>query len=140
MAVLTVRRPSHNKRELLLQGKWLPVGTEIDTRDFPQVSNIPGKWAQLVRLGILHDAHLTDPELVREVAAQRDEFGSAQLVPSRMDSFVPIDRDLRGNPALDEEDIARLDKPIGLVCGDCGFQATSDHGLKIHVGRKHASN
>ena len=129
MAVLTVRRPSPGKRELVFQGKLLPVGASIDTRDFPAVSKMPGKWAQLVRLGILHDEHLSDAELAREVAAQRDQFGSAPLVESRMDHAVPI--------PLDEEDVARLDKPIGLQCGECGFQANSAHGLKIHAGRAH---
>ena len=134
MAVLTVRRPSPGKRELVFQGKLLPVGASIDTRDFPAVSKMPGKWAQLVRLGILHDEHLSDAELAREVAAQRDQFGSAPLVESRPDPVAPIGQ------FMDAEDHARLDKPIGLRCGDCGFQATSERGWKIHVGRKHASN
>ena len=137
MTILRVKSPSPGKRELLLDGRWLPVGVEIDTSDYPAVAQKPGKWAQLVRRGFFHDP-LAGSELAREVAAQRDEFGAAPLVPSRMDPSIPIDRDRAGRQALDEEDIARLDKPIGLVCGDCGFQATSAQGLKIHVGRKHA--
>jgi hypothetical protein len=131
MAVLTVRRPSPGKRELLFQGKHLPVGAEIDTRDFPRVSNLPGKWAQLVRLGIFYDDHLSDPELVREVNSQRDQFGSAPLVESRPEPVVPIGQH------MDAEDHARLDKPTGLQCGECGHQANSEHGLKVHVGRSH---
>ena len=142
MAELTVRRPSaaeseQGRRILLFQGKRLPVGSQIDTQDFPKVGKIPGKWAQLIRLGFFHDDHLTDPQLVREVQAQRDEYGSAPLVDSRPEPVVPIDRDALGHPALSAEDVARLEKPIALVCGDCGFQANSAHGLKIHIGRSH---
>jgi hypothetical protein len=129
MALLTVRRPSPGRRELLLQGKWVPVGTDIDTSEFPRVSRIPGKWAQLVRLGILEDRHFADPDLVREVDSQREQFGSAPLVETRMDPGIPV--------PLDAEDIARLEKPTVLQCGDCGFHATSQQGLKVHVSRKH---
>jgi hypothetical protein len=144
MAELTVRRPSaaeseQGRRILLFQGKRLPVGSRIDTNDFPRVGKIAGKWAQLIRLGFFHDDHLADPDLVREVAAQRDEFGSAPLVDSRPDPVMPIDRDALGNRALSAEDVARLEKPSTLACGDCTYQATSERGLKIHVGRKHAS-
>jgi hypothetical protein len=142
MAVLTVRRPSPSESRqgrsvLVFQGKHLPVGAQIDTADFPRVGKIKGKWAQLIRLGYFHDDHLTDPDLVREVAAQRDEYGSAPAVDSRPDPVVPIDRDALGNPVLSAEDHARLDKPIGLQCGECGFQATSAKGLKTHTTRKH---
>ena len=142
MAVLTVNRPSageseQGRRVLVFQGKRLPVGAQIDTSDFPRVGKIPGKWAQLIRLGFFSDAHLTDPELVREVNAQRDQFGSAPLVDSRPEHGVPIDRDALGNPALSAEDVARLDKPVGLQCGECGFQASSPSGLKTHQTRKH---
>ena len=128
MAVLKVRRPSPGKRELLLQGTWLPLGAEIDTGNFPQVSET--KWAQLIRQGIFDDDHLADPDLKRELDAQVREFGSARVVESRPDPGMPV--------PLDPEDIARLEKPIALMCGECGFQANSDHGLKIHIGRKHA--
>ena len=142
MAVLTVRRPSpsassQGDRFLVFQGKRLPVGAQIDTTDFPKVGKIKGKWAQLIRLGFFHDDHLTDPDLVREVASQRDEYGSAPAVDSRPDPVVPIDRDALGNPALSAEDVAKLEKPVGLQCGDCGFQATSPSGLKTHTTRKH---
>lgn len=132
MAVLKVNRPSPGKRFLSFQGRQIPVGTEIDTRDFPRVSKIPGKWAQLVRLGILQDDDLSDPELVREVREQRDQFGTAELrVDTRPEPVEKIDQ------FLDAEDHARLDKPIGLQCGDCGFQAVNPAGLKRHQTRKH---
>src|SRR5512139_2120532 len=137
MAVLKVKRPSpaassQGRSELLLSGRWLPVGAEFDTRDFPKVSKIPGKWAQLIRLGFLHDDHLDDPELSREVQAQRETFGSAELVAdTRQPRVEPIDRYL--SPAERAETAAVLDKPIGLQCGDCGFQATSQRGLKTHI-------
>lgn len=136
MAVLTVRRPSpsassQGDRYLVFQGKRLPVGAQIDTKDFPRVGKIKGKWAQLIRLGFFHDDHLTDPDLVREVASQRDEYGSAPAVDSRPEPVVPVGR------FLDAEDHARLEKPVGLQCGDCGFQATSPSGLKTHTTRKH---
>lgn len=129
MAVLKVRRGSPGKRDLLLQGKWLPIGTEFDTRDFPRVSKLPGKWAQLIRLGILYDDHLDDPGLLDELRKQREEFGASPVVESRPEPDVPI--------PLEPEDVARLDKPTVLQCGECGHQATSAHGLKVHVGKRH---
>lgn len=141
MAVLKVKRPSpsaseRGRRELLLGGKWLPVGTEFDTRDFPRVSKIPGKWAQLIRLGFLHDDHLDDPELASEVETQRRQFGSSELVAdTRTPPVEQIDRYL--TRAERAETAAKLEKPIGLQCGDCGFQATSQKGLRTHQTRKH---
>src|SRR3990167_2281418 len=141
MALLKVKRPSptaslQGRREFLLDGKWLPVGAEFDTRDFPRVSKLPGKWAQLIRLGFLHDDHLEDPDLVREVRAQRKELGSSELVVDvRPERVEPIDRFLA--PSEIAEVHARLDKPLALQCGDCGFQATSSAGLKTHTTRKH---
>ena len=142
MAVLTVRRPSPSQTEqgerfLVFQGKRLPVGAQIDTRDFPKVSKLKGKWAQLIRLGYFHDDHLNDPELAREVESQRVEYGSAPHVDSRPEHGIPIDRDALGNRVLSSEDVARLEKPVGLQCGDCGFQASSPSGLKTHQTRKH---
>lgn len=136
MAVLKVKRPSAGKRGMSFQGQELPVGTEIDTRDFPKVSRLPGKWAQLIRLGWFHDDHLSDPELVREVAAQRDQFGSAeQVVDTRPEPVAPIDPYL--TPAERVEVDATLEKPAALQCGECGFQATTPRGLKTHQTRKH---
>lgn len=127
MAVLTVRRPSPNHRELLFQGQRLAVGTDLDTRDFPRVEK--DKWAQLIRLGILLDEHLSDPDIARALKAQRVEFGESYAPEHRPEPGVPV--------PLDEEDIARLDKPMSLQCGECGKQMTSEHGLKVHVGRQH---
>lgn len=142
MAVLTVNRPSagesnQGRRVLVFQGKRLPVGTQIDTTEFPRVGKIPGKWAQLIRLGFFSDDHLTDPELVREVSSQRVQYGSAPQVDSRPDPVMPIDRDALGNRVLSADDVARLEKPAGLQCGDCGFHASSPSGLKTHTTRKH---
>lgn len=136
MALLRVKRPSPGKRELSFQGRRLSVGAEIDTRDFPKVGQIPGKWAQLVRVGIFHDDHLNDPELVREVKEQREQYGSAeQVVDNRPQPVAPIDQFL--TPQERAEAAALLDKPLALQCGDCGFHATSSKGLKTHITRKH---
>lgn len=128
MTVLTVRRPSPNQRsQLLFQGKRLPLGTEIETRDYPAVR--ADKWAQLIRLGILRDEQLTaTPDIVRELRAQRDEYGDAPLVQTPMDAtfVIPESPELPPVPGT------------GSVCGECGFEAKNANGLKVHVGRSHA--
>lgn len=136
MAVLRVKRPSPGKRDLLFQGRWLTVGASIDTAEFPRVSKIPGKWAQLVRLGIFHDDHLEDPELVRELESQRAQFGASEMViDTRPEPVAQIDRYLTQRDRA--EVAAVLDKPVALTCGECGYHAKSRQGLKVHVGRSH---
>jgi hypothetical protein len=122
--VLKVAKPSPGKRDLLFQGQWIPVGTEIDMRNYPQVSAIPGKWDLMIDAGYFEDGRAADVDPPR--AARRERLRSAAARP---DPVVPV--------MLDAEDIARLDKPSVLQCGECGFHATSAHGLKIHVGRSH---
>jgi hypothetical protein len=131
---LRVAKGSANHRDLHFQGQWLPVGTEIDKRNYPRVSAIPGKWDLMVDAGYFED--LGEEVLDPERAARRSRLGTP--TSSMPEPVVPVDQFLA--PQERAEMNAALDKPIGLQCGDCGFQANSAHGLKIHVGRKHASH
>lgn len=114
------------KREFPFQGKVLPRGAEIDMRDFPQVSAIPGKWELMIDAGYFEDDRETVVDPTRAARRERLRPTPVDLKP---DPGVPIQ--------LDEEDVARLEKPEALTCGECGFHATSKHGLSIHIGRSH---
>lgn len=136
MTVLKVKRPSAGLRVLKFQGRDLPLGAEIDTRDFPRVSAIPKKWAQLISQGYFYDIdHTADPELARDVREHRDEFGAPVPVSSMPEPVVPVDQYLTAQERAELG--AQLDKPIGLECGECGFHAKSDQGLRVHIGRSH---
>lgn len=136
MTVLKVRRPSATapgvigNRTLNFQGRRLPIGAEIETRDFPHIN--AQKWGQLVDQGWFENEGLMgDADIRREMRRRRDAgLPSVQEAPRFKEPIVPV--------MLAPEDAARLDKPIVLQCGDCGFQATSSQGLKIHTTRKHA--
>lgn len=117
------------KRAFPFQGKWLPEGVEIDMRDYPQVSKIPGKWDLMIDAGYFADMRNAVLDPARH--ERRARFEAAAFVAQRPDPVMPVDR------FLDAEDHARLEKPTGLQCGDCGFQATSPSGLKTHTTRKH---
>jgi hypothetical protein len=125
---LTVAKPSPGHRELVFQGQRLPVGTQINMRDYPKVSAIPGKWDLMIDAGYFDDDRLADLDPTRRARRERLRSAAAE---SKAEPVVPIDR------FLDAEDVARLEKPLSLQCGDCGFQATSVHGLRVHQGRSH---
>jgi hypothetical protein len=136
MTILISKRGPEGKRGFPFQGRWLPEGTEVDTRDFPRVSAVPGKWDLMIDAGFFEDPR--ERELDPSRAARRERLRARA---SRPDPVVPIDRPTPFGPSLDERDAAwvaaTLDKPIALQCGECGKQMKNEHGLKIHVSRSH---
>lgn len=129
MTVLKVRRPSPGRRgELNFQGRSLPVGAEVETRDYPKLGR--DKWAQLIRQGVFYDDNLADPDIRRVLEEQRREFGDKIPDVKPLDPVVML---------AEQPGLPPMPTPAGegIACGDCSHVAKNAHGLSIHVSRKH---
>lgn len=117
------------KARFPFQDQILERGAEVDSRTWPEVSQ--GKWAQLIDHKYFEPVDQPGGEL-RRILAERQSAERDRARDVLTNTVVFTEQGAATVPVVETPLVVSTH-----VCPDCAFVAKSEHGLKVHTGRKH---